>query len=85
MRNVCQMLIQNHTEPSMDYAPPSGNKAKVDQEEQQQDTGLKKLTFVEMEEYPGFSEEPCQLPQKIETLTILKLVTSSIKITEKVT
>ena len=37
-----------------------------------------------MEEYPGFSETPSPLPQKIETLAILKLVTSAIKITEKV-
>jgi len=49
-----------------------------------QDTGLKKLIFVEMEEYPGFSESSSPLPQKIESITILKLVTSAIKITEKV-
>ena len=49
-----------------------------------QDTGLKKLIFVEMEEYPGFIGTPSPLPQKIETLAILKIVTSAIKITEKV-
>ena len=49
-----------------------------------QDTGLKKLIFVEMEEYPGFFDTPCLLPQKVETHAILKIVTSAIKITEKV-
>ena len=37
-----------------------------------------------MEEYPGFTDVPSPLPQKIETLAILKIVTSAIKITEKV-
>lgn len=89
MRDVCQMLISQHREPKLDYSAPqqlkTKSKAKLEQEEheQQQDTGLKKLIFVEMEEYPGFSETPSPLPQKIETLAILKLVTSAIKITEK--
>ena len=50
----------------------------------QDSTGLKKLIFVEMEEYPGYSDEPCPLPQKVETPTILRLVSRAIKITEKV-
>jgi len=44
---------------------------------------LKKLIFVEMEEYPGFTDTPCLLPQKVETHSILRIVTSAIKITEK--
>lgn len=84
MKDVCQMLIDQHKEPKLDFAPQqSRSKAKIEQEEQQQDTGLKKLIFVEMEEYPGFSDTPCLLPQKVETQSILKIVTSAIRLTEK--
>lgn len=48
-----------------------------------QETGLKKLTFVEMEDYPGFTESSSGLPQKIETASVLRLVTKAIKMLEK--
>ncbi|XP_063681246.1 protein FAM227A-like isoform X1 [Bolinopsis microptera] len=84
MRDVCRMLIDQHKEPKLDFAPQqTRSKSKIEQEEQQQDTGLKKLIFVEMEEYPGFFDTPCDLPQKVETQSIMRIVTSSIRITEK--
>jgi len=88
MGDVCKLLALKHKEPSLDKSPSSSSKekekAKTNQEqEQQQETGLKKLTFVEMEDYPGFTDTSSGLPQKVETSTVLRLVTRAVKMLEK--
>lgn len=83
MGDVCKLLTLKHKEPSLDKGAAKTKEKNSQEQEQQQETGLKKLTFVEMEDYPGFTESSSGLPQKIETASVLRLVTKAIKMLEK--